>query len=1187
MIAARAAAHRLTTGRTARTLALGLATVATAAAALPAAPASADPVLTGVDLSTYVRVGRWDLPEPTRTTPPAGSLLAQEASGVAYDPVTEGLYIVGDGGTSVVHVDKTGNLVDSMTLASGSSPQGTAFYDTEGITYVGNGKFVFTEERDRQVDEFTYVPNTTLHRADVQTVKLGTTIDNIGLEGVSNDPQTGGFILVKEKDPQGIFQTDIDFAAHTATNGSDSTDESTNLFEPALAGLDDFSDVFALSNLTSLTGSDTSHLLVLSQESGKIENIDRLGNVSSSLTLVQDSDTTLSIPDQTHEGVTMDDDGNLYVVSEEGGGDINHPQLWVFSPSTGTNLAPTGVTLTHQVTSIPDNTSTTSRVKVADVTVADDGLGTNNLSVTGADAAHFEVDSSGLYLKAGTTLNHTTTPSYSVSVAVDDPDVGTTTPDATSSPFTLAVTAPAAAPSVIVSEVSPWSSGNATYGADWFELTNTGTTAVDLTGWKMDDNSHSSGNAVALNGVDSLAPGQSAIFLEGDATKDAAFLTSWFGSDVPAGFAAGYYGGAGVGLSTDGDEVNIYDGVGGLVTGVAFGGSSSGRTFDNSAGLGSTTLPRPIITQLSTAGIDGAFTTPDGQTGSPGAVQWPLTISEVAPWGNNEASYAADWFEVTNNGTRAVDLTGWKMDDSTDDFADAVTLNGVGSLAPGQSAVFLEGDATKDAAFTTAWFGADVPAGFAAGYYSGDGVGLSTNSDGVNLFDPVGHHVTGVSFAGSTTDFSFDNSAGINGTITALSVAGAHGAFTTANGQTGSPGRTTAFPLIVSEVAPWGSSNDTYGADWFEVTNPGSAAVDISGWKMDDNSNAIGTAVALNGITSIAPGQSVIFIEGDATKAAAFTSAWFGTDVPAGFAIGYYSGAGVSLSTTTDGVNLFDASGAHDTGVSFGASIDGVSFDNAAGSNGTLTTLSALGVNGAVTVGGETGSPGTIAPDTTAPVITFTGNAGTYTTDAQVSIACAAADEPHGSGIATTNCADITGTGASFGVGTHDVTMTATDHAGNVGTATVTFTVTAPVDDTPSGDGGGGPIVPISAPGPAIVPTQVVTPPFVPTPAATKPKPKAKVTVAKSTKAATLAKGYTTTLSGLKAKSKVTLTVRFGSKLLKTVTATADKAGKAHIKVKLTKAQLAGLHGKKLALRFAVTGANGKKSTITASLKVS
>jgi hypothetical protein len=35
-----------------------------------------------VNLAKYKRVGRYDLPEPTRTTPPAHSLLAQEASAV-------------------------------------------------------------------------------------------------------------------------------------------------------------------------------------------------------------------------------------------------------------------------------------------------------------------------------------------------------------------------------------------------------------------------------------------------------------------------------------------------------------------------------------------------------------------------------------------------------------------------------------------------------------------------------------------------------------------------------------------------------------------------------------------------------------------------------------------------------------------------------------------------------------------------------------------------------------------------------------------------------------------------------------------------------------------------------------------------------------------------------------------------
>src|SRR5262245_58016112 len=232
---------------------LAIALLALLAQTVMAAPAEA---FTSVNLATYHRVGRRDLPAPTRTAAPPNSKLAQEASGVAYDWDTDTLFVVGDGGTSVVQVSKTGALINSMTLAPGGSPQGTTFYDTEGITYIGGNEFVMTEERDRQLVKFTYAPGTELTREEAKTVKLGTTIGNIGLEGVSNDPTSGGFIVVKEMEPESIFQTDIDWEAGTATNGSPATEESTNLFSPALAGLADFSDVFALSNLTTLSGPD-------------------------------------------------------------------------------------------------------------------------------------------------------------------------------------------------------------------------------------------------------------------------------------------------------------------------------------------------------------------------------------------------------------------------------------------------------------------------------------------------------------------------------------------------------------------------------------------------------------------------------------------------------------------------------------------------------------------------------------------------------------------------------------------------------------------------------------------------------------------------------------------------------------------------------------------------------------------
>lgn len=171
--------------------------------------------------------------------------------------------------------------------------------------------------------------------------------------------------------------------------------------------------------------------------------------------------------------------------------------------------------------------------------------------------------------------------------------------------------------------------------------------------------------------------------------------------------------------------------------------------------------------------------------------------------------------------------------------------------------------------------------------------------------------------------------------------------------------------ILITEVSAWGSGDSPYGSDWFEVTNTGLSAVNITGWKMDDSSNTIANAVALTGITSIAPGESVIFTETAVT--ASFLNTWFGGAAPAGLQIGNYVGGGVGLSTSGDGVNLFDAAGTRQTGVSFAGSPDAApfaTFDNAAGVSGAISDLSAAGVNGAFVAANdstEVGSPGRIA----------------------------------------------------------------------------------------------------------------------------------------------------------------------------------------------------------------------------------
>ncbi|HEX8295696.1 MAG TPA: lamin tail domain-containing protein [Chthoniobacteraceae bacterium] len=180
-------------------------------------------------------------------------------------------------------------------------------------------------------------------------------------------------------------------------------------------------------------------------------------------------------------------------------------------------------------------------------------------------------------------------------------------------------------------------------------------------------------------------------------------------------------------------------------------------------------------------------------TGALASAQSAIVITEVHPTGNN-ASYAADWFELTNNGASAVNITGWKIDDSSASFASALALRGVTNIASGASVIFLEGiaDGTTDSTiatnFRSAWFGANPPAGLMIGGYGGSGAGLGNSGDAVNIYDSTGTLVANVSFLAATTGTTFDNPSGANGAVTTKSVSGVNGAFTSPGGEIGSPG---------------------------------------------------------------------------------------------------------------------------------------------------------------------------------------------------------------------------------------------------------------------------------------------------------------------------------------------------------------------------------------------------------------
>ena len=227
-----------------------------------------------------------------------------------------------------------------------------------------------------------------------------------------------------------------------------------------------------------------------------------------------------------------------------------------------------------------------------------------------------------------------------------------------------------------------------------------------------------------------------------------------------------------------------------------------------------------------------------------------VSITEVASWSSSTTSVAADWFEITNYGTTALDITGWKVDDNSNLFTAALPLTGITSIAPGQSVIFLETSATNAATiianFKSTWFGINPPANLQVGSYTGASIGLSSSGDAVNLYDANGNLKANVVFGAATTNYSFNNAAGLNNaTITLLSQIGVNGAFAAINDlpQIGSPGN--VGKLIISEVAPWASSNSPVAADWFELTNTKAIALNITGWKVDDNSQSPVAAVAL------------------------------------------------------------------------------------------------------------------------------------------------------------------------------------------------------------------------------------------------------------------------------------------------------------------------------------------------------
>lgn len=257
---------------------LSFKSVAAAIALLGAAVAPLAAQAQALDLSRYTLTASFALPST-----------ASESSAITWNWDSDTLFVVGDEGETITEVARDGTVLGSMRL--------TGFDDTEALTYIGNGQFVIGEERIQDVYQLSYQAGATASRGSLQSVSLGGTVGNEGIEGISFDRASGQFVTVKEKSPQGVQVGTIDF-----TNG---THTMTSLFTPNL-GVADLSDVQVLSGFTGRSFAD--NLLIYSQESQRLLEVTRTGQVLSSFAF-----TTIS---GIAEGVTIAADGTIFITDE-------------------------------------------------------------------------------------------------------------------------------------------------------------------------------------------------------------------------------------------------------------------------------------------------------------------------------------------------------------------------------------------------------------------------------------------------------------------------------------------------------------------------------------------------------------------------------------------------------------------------------------------------------------------------------------------------------------------------------------------------------------------------------------------------------------------------------------------------------------------------------------------------------
>ncbi|HEK1766881.1 MULTISPECIES: SdiA-regulated domain-containing protein [Pseudomonas] len=215
-----------------------------------------------------------------------------EASDLSFNPQTRTLFAVMGKNPFLVELTLDGDVLRKIPLVGWENP--------EGLAVLENGLIAIVDERNHDLTLVKVDASTsTLNHDDFPSYDLGKSVkSNKGFEAIAWDPMRQRLIIGEERPPR-LFTW--------STDGRGPLKGDKQLLP---------SDELDLRNLSALAVDPrTGHLLVLSADSNMLLELDEKGEQVSFMTLLG-AFNGLGSRVPRAEGVTMDDQGNLYMVSE-------------------------------------------------------------------------------------------------------------------------------------------------------------------------------------------------------------------------------------------------------------------------------------------------------------------------------------------------------------------------------------------------------------------------------------------------------------------------------------------------------------------------------------------------------------------------------------------------------------------------------------------------------------------------------------------------------------------------------------------------------------------------------------------------------------------------------------------------------------------------------------------------------